>query len=163
MQELPVIYRRVFPDNMDRVFEWDKFCKAVKTSALKFRDIYKQAVFPDADVEQLMRWSDFDDIFQQAKDITPPYRIVISHLSMRFPQQRFFVTEEIYTGYGMNNVEPGDCIYQVQGCSKMLVFRPFGLKSPSNSVTLLGACYAMGLGDEYDNDPDGEYEEISIF
>jgi hypothetical protein len=57
------------------------------------------------DVEELMGWSDVDDIFQQEKDIAPPYRMVISHLSMRFHQQRFFVTEEGYIACGMNNVD----------------------------------------------------------
>jgi hypothetical protein len=44
----------------------------------------------------------------------------------------------------------------------MLVFRPCGLESYPNSVTLLGACYATGLGDGYDNDMGGEYEEAFI-
>jgi len=134
--------------------------EAMRLDSTNFPEAYRQAFFPDVDIEKVMGWSKLQDVMENARSLSST---IILEVAAFGNAKRLFATEEGYAGWGPDNTQPGDGIYEIEHCSKMIVFRQRDSDSvPSNIVELLGACYVVGLGDEFDKCREGEYQEFVI-
>jgi len=88
--------------------------------------------------------------------------VIIKATLSHFRSLGWFVTEEGCFGIRPKNFKPGDGVYEVQHCNIMMAFRQSESDSTPISVTLVGGSYAPGLGDEFDKNPKGKFEEFFI-
>ena len=125
-----------------------------------FPEAYQRAVISDVDVTQIMRWSQLMDVFQdpEVQRLFPKVHMDILPLCIF----RFFRTEEGYVGFGDPAIQPGDVIWEVKHCNKLLAFRVKDSTSVPDTVVLVGQSVVVGLCDEVNGHHHREYEELLI-
>ncbi|KAL1843992.1 hypothetical protein VTJ49DRAFT_6396 [Mycothermus thermophilus] len=167
-QVQPVFFRPPLPvlhEAHEDVDEGEVLERAASILGLSFGDdfasSYRAAIFPEADVEALMGWKQLEDSAHDPMVVENADMIRVFMFTW-YDGCPLLVTEDGYVGRGPRNAEPGDLVYEVKDCSSLLLFRKGGAavdEMGREPVTLLGACKFVGIGDEFDEQRKGAYNE----
>jgi hypothetical protein len=132
----------------------------------QFASTYRTVLFPQVDIQHLMGWTRLHHAMTDARSTLD---IILGELDRwTRTEARLFMTEEGHVGTGPHTMQPGDFVYEIEHCPQPLVFRSHNASEVealgSKTVTLMGSCEVVGIGDDIDSSrPLGYDEEIIIY
>lgn len=120
-----------------------------------FPETYEEAVFPGANVRELMGWNTLMDA------LTGPDAEITNDYMIDWCEDSWLIeTEEGHIGRGPKTIAPGDGIFQLRHCTGTLAFRDSD--AASGYVELLGKCDMVGWEDGEAVPGTVEYEQLLI-